>query len=273
MSTFDIRQARNALFAAGIDAQLMTLADAITEVTFPPVQDYRDLSPGEPDPTGHLGPAAVRTSLHLSRPRYNLIAQLLAPYRGAQTADISSGFGFLDVLLTEHYGLSVVTTEHPHNFPAYTGLLRARGIAVLPWELAHGGCPLAPESQDVVIFGEVLEHLKLPPRRVLRQVLALLRPGGMLLLTTPNIARQANIEKLERGENILEPFREDVPPERDVTDYVSHIREYTVQEVVDLVEGLACRVVDLALCNWMDVPLHPAPLKNHYTCLLVRKEA
>jgi len=34
-----------------------------------------------------------------------------------------------------------------------------------------------------------------------------------------------------------------------VTDYVSHIREYAVQEVVDLVEEAGCRFVDLALCN------------------------
>ena len=164
------------------------------------------------------------------------MVQLLKPIGGARAADISPGFGFLDVLLAERYGFTMVTTEHPQSFPAYTGLLRQRGIPALPWELAHGACPLAPESQDAVIFAEVLEHLKRPPRRMLRQVLAPLRPGGHLLLTTPNVARQASIDALARGENIQEPFREDVPAERDVTDYVSHIREYTVREVVELVE-------------------------------------
>src|SRR5215212_3763374 len=99
MRPFDIQHARNAPFVPSIDADLMALAAAITGTTFPLIQDYRDLAPGEPDRTGHLGPAAVRTSLHLSRPRYNLMAQLLAPYRGARTADISPGFGFLDVVL------------------------------------------------------------------------------------------------------------------------------------------------------------------------------
>jgi 2-polyprenyl-3-methyl-5-hydroxy-6-metoxy-1,4-benzoquinol methylase len=272
MSTFDIRQARNAPFEPSIDAELMALTVDIAEATFPAIQDYRDLSPGEPDTTGHLGPEAARTSLHLARPRYNLMVQFLRSMRSARVADISSGFGFLDVLLGKHYGFEITTTEHPANFAAYTGLLQARGIEVLPWELAHGQCPLAPESQDIVIFAEVLEHLKLPPRRVLQRVLAPLRRGGTLLLTTPNIARQANIDRLQRGENILEPFREDVPDDRDVTNYVSHIREYTVQEMVDVVEGLRCRVVDLALCNLMDEPLNPDPLRNHYVCLLAVKD-
>ena len=69
MSRFDISNALNAAFDREIDAQLMALAEYITEEHFPPVQDYRDLHPGEPDPTGHLGPEAVRISLHLARPR------------------------------------------------------------------------------------------------------------------------------------------------------------------------------------------------------------
>ena len=272
MSGFDISNARNAAFDREIDAQLMTLAEYITEEHFPPVQDYRDLHPGEPDPACHLGPDAVRISLHLARPRYNLMVQLLRPLKGAGGADISPAFGFLDVLLVEQYGLHIVATEHPQNFPAYTGLLRARSIEVRPWLLGRGPCPLAPESLDFVIFAEVLEHLKLPPLRTLREVTAPLKPGGTLLLTTPNIARQSNLDRLQRGENILEPYREDAPPGRDVTDFVSHIREYTVQEVVDLVETVGLRITELAMCNWMDKALHPDPLRNHYTCLLATKE-
>ena len=271
MSRFHIGQARNASIDPKIDTELMALADFIDEERFPPVQDYRDLHPGEPDDSGRLGPEAVRRSLHLARPRYNLMVQMLRSLAAKQGADISSGFGFLDVLLVEQYGLQIIATEHPDNFPAYTGLLRARGIDVLPWLLGRDPCPLDPQSQDFVIFAEVLEHLKLPPLRTLREVIAPLKRGGVLLLSVPNIARQRNIDRLERGENILEPFREDAPPDRDVTDFVSHIREYTVEEVVDLVEVLGLTITDLAMCNWTDEPLHEDPLRNHYTCLRATK--
>ena len=272
MSRFDITRAYNASFDPEIDAQLMDLAEFITEEYFPLIQDYRDLHPGEPDASGHLGPEAARVSLNLARPRYNLIVQMLRTLKGASGADIGPAFGFLDLLLVERYGLRIVATEHPDNLPAYTGLLRARGIEVRPWLLGRDSCPLESDSLDFVIFAEVLEHLKLPPLRTLREVTAPLKAGGTLLLTTPNIARQASIDRLERGENILEPFREDAPPDRDVTDFVAHIREYTVQEVVELVEAAGLRITELAMCNWIDAPLHVDPLRNHYTCLLAIKE-
>jgi 2-polyprenyl-3-methyl-5-hydroxy-6-metoxy-1,4-benzoquinol methylase len=42
-------------------------------------------------------------------------------------------------------------------------------------------------SFDVVIFGDVLEHLR-DPLRVLRQARPLLAPGGSVIISTPNIA-------------------------------------------------------------------------------------
>ncbi len=92
-----------------------------------------------------------------------------------------------------------------------------------------------------------------------------------MLVTTPNIARQANIDLLQRGENILAPLREDAPADRDVTDFVAHIREYSVREVVDLVDGAGLRVAELAMCNLMGEPLDADPLRNRYTCILAVK--
>ncbi len=199
------------------------------------------------------------------------MVQTLRPLRGALGADIGPAFGFLDVLLAERCGMHIIATEHPENLPAYSGLLRARGIEVRPWHIGRDDCPLKPASLDFVVFAEVLEHLKLPPLRTLRQVTAPLGPGGTLLFTTVNIARQSNIDRLQRGENILEAYREDAPPNRDVTDFVGHIREYTVREAVDLVEAAGLRIADLAMCNWMNEPLHPDPVRNRYTCILAVK--
>lgn len=53
MSRFDIQKARNASSDPEIDAQLTALAQYISEEYFPPIQDYRDFHPGQPDTTGH----------------------------------------------------------------------------------------------------------------------------------------------------------------------------------------------------------------------------
>ncbi|MCB0378622.1 MAG: methyltransferase domain-containing protein [Bdellovibrionales bacterium] len=45
--------------------------------------------------------------------------------------------------------------------------------------------PLASESQDVITALEVIEHLE-NPRQLVRECFRLLKPGGYLLLSTPN---------------------------------------------------------------------------------------
>jgi SAM-dependent methyltransferase len=51
---------------------------------------------------------------------------------------------------------------------------------------------LADGSIDAVLFGEVFEHLLNHPVGLLKQIHRVLRPGGALLLTTPNPSTLAN---------------------------------------------------------------------------------
>ncbi len=68
--------------------------------------------------------------------------------------------------------------------PRSVELARSRGLEVHCGQLADA--PLAPESFDVVTAFDVIEHLR-SPRAFLAQVHRLLRPDGLLVLTTPNI--------------------------------------------------------------------------------------
>jgi len=47
--------------------------------------------------------------------------------------------------------------------------------------------PFPAESFDVVLCGDLIEHLR-DPHRFLKRIRPLLRPGGRLVLTTPNVA-------------------------------------------------------------------------------------
>jgi 2-polyprenyl-3-methyl-5-hydroxy-6-metoxy-1,4-benzoquinol methylase len=60
--------------------------------------------------------------------------------------------------------------------------LVARGSTVTGIEL-----PFEPASFETIICGDLIEHLRWPDR-FLTRVRPLLRPGGRLVLTTPNIA-------------------------------------------------------------------------------------
>lgn len=88
---------------------------------------------------------------------------------------------------------------------------------------------------DVVVCAEVIEHLPVSPVHVLRLLGAALRPGGWLVLQTPNAARLGNRLRLLAGRNPFEPLREEsVNP--------GHFREYTVDELLALLRKAGLEV-------------------------------
>lgn len=84
--------------------------------------------------------------------------------------------------------------------------------------------PFADGQMDVVVFGEVLEHMTNDPMHALREISRVLKPGGLLVLTTPNAARIENVVALAEGRNLYDPYSAYGP-------YGRHNREYTRDEL------------------------------------------
>lgn len=83
---------------------------------------------------------------------------------------------------------------------------------------------------DVIVLAEVLEHLRVAPLSVLRWLGSALRPGGHLIVQTPNACSIQKRIAMIRGRNPFEMITiEDVrAPD------LGHIREYTVRELREL---------------------------------------
>ncbi len=92
--------------------------------------------------------------------------------------------------------------------------------------------PYDDNSFDLVIFCEVIEHLRENPLHTLSEIHRVLRPGGAMVLTTPNVARFDNLVNLGRGRNIYDPYHLGSPFSGS-----RHLREYTFAELRDLVTG------------------------------------
>ncbi len=241
MSIFPLDAVRN----ASIDHQIELLLEDLREevATFPFSAD------------DELEAQDVLEVYDLARPRLNVLASLLRDLEGKQGADIGTGFGFLPALLTR-CGLTTVGTE---TKPQLSQFAAAHGVEIREFRIRQTAPPFEPGSLDFLVLAEVLEHLKLPPVAVLRDLVPLLRSGGRFILTTPNVARMQHLEALMAGENFLEPFPEDVPVDGDATDFIEHVREYSVREVVEAVEAVGLVVERVLMTGWGEAGYHPLP--------------
>ncbi len=146
------------------------------------------------------------------------------------------------------------------------------------FDAERGAWPYADGSYDMVLCCEMLEHLALDPMAMLSEINRVLRPGGHLLLTTPNLASAKAIAWLARGESPycwsqFEP--RGIPTDR-------HNREYTTSEVVRLLEcaGLAPVRVTTETFYWPQPPAvfaqlaslgYPLARRGDTTMVLARK--
>ena len=102
-------------------------------------------------------------------------------------------------------------------------------LKYLHFNVEKDSFPYEEDEFDLVIFAEIIEHLLNDPCRVLREIKRVLKPGGTLILTTPNVARLENIARLISGANIYDPYSGYGP-------YGRHNREYNLHELEQLLK-------------------------------------
>jgi len=101
--------------------------------------------------------------------------------------------------------------------------------------------PYAGASFDAVLCCEMLEHLHTDPMGLIAEINRVLKPGGFLLLTTPNVVCTHALAYAMKGESpyVYGKFeRGGAPTDR-------HNREYTATEVAQLAEFGGFQIVSL----------------------------
>lgn len=108
--------------------------------------------------------------------------------------------------------------------------------------------PYEDASFDTVICCEILEHLSSDPMHMLREINRIVKPGGHLLLTTPNLASAKSLAYVLQGES---PYIwGQYPIGGRGTD--RHNREYTALEVKKILQlaGFAIETLATAVSWW-----------------------
>ena len=113
---------------------------------------------------------------------------------GSRVLDVGCGTGAISQLIRHHCSAEVIGLE-PHAGRAEaaraTGLEVITGLFTAP-AVAHLG------KFDIVVFADVLEHL-VAPAEALELAKTLLRPGGSVVTSVPNIAHWSVRMDLLRG--------------------------------------------------------------------------
>ncbi|MGW6788230.1 class I SAM-dependent methyltransferase [Streptomyces chartreusis] len=215
--------------------------------TAPPPKDLRDF---------YENPAVpVASGTPRSRRQARMLAGALGPAtagRACTVLDIGCGDGTAAATAAPFFtGHRIIGLDWSQD-----ALRRAR--TRIPYavrgELTDGGLPLRTAAADAVLFSEVIEHL-VDPDAALDEIRRVLRPGGHLMLSTPNLAAWYNRALLLAG---VQPVFSEVSlrgihgrPGREV---VGHLRLYTARALREFVAASGFEVVRLAGAPFHGVP-------------------
>jgi 2-polyprenyl-3-methyl-5-hydroxy-6-metoxy-1,4-benzoquinol methylase len=101
--------------------------------------------------------------------------------------------------------------------------LRTNGIGFTQLDLSRQ-VYTASAAYDLVVMAEVIEHVPTPPYVVFGNLRTAIRPGGYLLVTTPNLYRLRNLLRMALGKRIFDYFL--VPgPEQPLGHFIEYARE------------------------------------------------
>lgn len=129
----------------------------------------------------------------------------------------------------------------------YASAIAALGLEIAQCDIENEALPFAGDSFDAVVFNELFEHLRINPIFTLSEVLRVLKPGGTLLLSSPNLRSLYGIRNfLFRNRayscsgDIFGEYRK-----LEELGHMGHVREYTTTELSGFLERVGFAVTRL----------------------------
>jgi SAM-dependent methyltransferase len=251
------------LWQSPIDSVVLRTADDIIRLldTFQPqaVEPHVALLPDE----------SLRLYLRMNVVRVVRLVESLRR-RGIETGtvlEVGAWFGSFALSL-RRLGYEVLACDRYASygvaFASHVALMEQNGVGIVSTSRENELEQIANLGQfDIVLAAAVIEHVPHTPRYLLETLYGAVRPGGLLLLDTPNIARYWNRRALERGETIFQPVEDQYvcePP------WEGHHREYTATELEWMIRRVGCEDVEVEFVDY-NMLQFPELSAEHCECL------
>lgn len=184
----------------------------------------------QPDEDSHLEWYREYVKHHRSRIAFDL--QLTE--RFAKTGDQIGEFGPIPLLLTrslQEKGFTVTGIDKSPD--RFSQSIAEFGINLAHCDIETEVLPFADDHFDIIIFNELFEHLRINPIFTMHEVLRVLKPGGLLLLSSPNLRSYFGLKNLLLHNEAwsCSPGIYDEYEKLDILGHMGHVREYTTKEL------------------------------------------
>lgn len=126
----------------------------------------------------------------------------------------------------------------------FAGTVRERNLKMITCDIETDGLPFADATFDCVLFNELFEHLRINPPVTLGEVGRVIKPGGLLLLSTPNLYSFRGLVNLLLKQRSWAVGAEPLAEYRKLTTlgHMGHVREYTLRETIGVLTGCGFEV-------------------------------
>lgn len=171
--------------------------------------------------------------------RYLATLGLISPEKTDNILELGGSFPYaFSLMLKQRFSQSALTistydeAQYHHDVTLQNAATSEKiSFGTASFNVEKDIWPFPDNSFDTILCMEVLEHLLLDPYFMVREAHRVLRPGGELIITTPNIA---SAERLYSLWNLQSPYSFGVYSKHGA--YGRHNREYVPGEVREMGE-------------------------------------
>ena len=160
----------------------------------------------------------------------------------------------------------------------FGGTIKRHGLMIHRCNLEQESLPLADASFDGIICNEIFEHLRGDMIAIFEDVLRVLKPGGRLILTTPNIRSVEGMlrflfagRSISCGGGIYDEYSK-----IRTLGHMGHVREYTVKEVQEFLNRLGYEIETVVhrgrYSGWRQIITRFFPRMHPFMQFVARKQ-